>query len=233
MELTAEQIAELQRKAAEAEDLKQQLAALNGNKDTILTEKKKVADELKELRDKEEARLKRELEEKGQFQELLKQANDNIETLRKENEEKDKAILEADAKRVEDRKRADFLAVFNAAEVFHPEHAWALLHSLVQDKNGKTIAVIDGLEVAITDLAGKLRKNPQYAYLFKPQGGGGGMGSRPATGAPAASGGGIVTNPWLPGGNVTARIAIQQEDPDLAAKLKTEAEAIIASRGQG
>jgi hypothetical protein len=233
MSLTPEEIAELQREAAEAKDLKRQLEAVNGNKEAILTEKKKVADELKELRDKEEARLKRELEEKGQFQELLKQANDNLEALRKENEEKDKAILEADTKRVEDRKRADFLAVFNAAEVFHPEHAWALLHLLVQDKNGKTIAVIDGLEVAITDLAGKLRKNPQYAYLFKPQGGSGGMGSRPATGAPAASGGGIVTNPWLPGGNVTARIAIQQEDPDLAAKLKAEAEAIIASRGQG
>jgi hypothetical protein len=231
MSLTLEEIAELQRKAAEAEDLKQQLAALNGNKDAILAEKKKAADKLRELEEKEAARLKKELEEKGQFQELLKQANDNIEALRRQNEEKDKAILEADTKRVEDRKRADFLAVFNAAEVFHPEHAWALLHSLVQDRNGKTIAVLDGLEVGVADLAGKLRKNPQYAYLFKPQPGGGGMGSRPATGAPAASGGGIVTNPWLPGGNVTARIAIQQEDPDLAAKLKAEAGA--AARGQG
>jgi hypothetical protein len=231
MELTAEQIAELQRKAAEAEDLRQQLAALNGNKDTILTEKKKVADELKELRDKEAERVRKDLEKRGEFEQLLKQANDNIEALRKENEEKDKAILEADAKRVEDRKRADFLVTFNAAEVFHPEHAWALLHSLVQDKSGNTIAVVDGLEVGIGDLAVKLRKNPQYAYLFRPQGGGGGMGSRPATGAPAASGGGIVTNPWLPGGSTTARIAIQMEDPDLAAKLKAEASA--AARGQG
>ena len=231
MSLTPEEIAELQRKAAEAEDLKRQLEAVNGNKDTILTEKKKVADELKELRDKEAERVRKDLEKKGEFEQLLKQANDNIEALRKENEEKDKAILEADTKRIEDRKRADFLAVFNAAEVFHPEHAWALLHSLVQDKNGKTIAVLDGLEVGIGDLAGKLRKNPQYAYLFRPQPGGSGMGSRPATGAPAASGGGIVTNPWLPGGNLTARIAIQTEDPDLAAKLKAEASA--AARGQG
>jgi flagellar motility protein MotE (MotC chaperone) len=233
MELTAEQIAELQRKAAEAEDLKQQLAALNGNKDTILTEKKKVADELKELRDKEAERVRKDLEKRGEFEQLLKQANDNIEALRKENEEKDKAILEADTKRVEDRKRADFFAVFNAAEVFHPEHAWALLHSLVQDKNGKTIAVLDGLEIGVADFAGKLRKNPQYAYLFKPQPGGGGMGSRPATGASGATGGAAVANPWLPGGSVTARVAIQVEDPDLAAKLKAEAEAIIASRGQG
>ena len=233
MSLTPEEIAELQREAAEAKDLKRQLEAVNGNKEAILTEKKKVADELKELRDKEEARLKRELEEKGQFQELLKQANDNLEALRKENEEKDKAILEADTKRVEDRKRADFLAVFNAAEVFHPEHAWALLHSLVQDKNGKTIAVLDGLEIGVADFAGKLRKNPQYAYLFKAQGGSGGMGSRPATGASGATGGAAVANPWLPGGSVTARVAIQVEDPDLAARLKTEAEAIIASRGQG
>jgi len=233
MELTAEQIAELQRKAAEAEDLKRQLEAVNGNKDTILTEKKKVADELKELRDKEAERVRKDLEKRGEFEQLLKQANDNLEALRKENEEKDKAILEADAKRVEDRKRADFLVTFNAAEVFHPEHAWALLRELVQDKSGNTIAVVDGVEVGIGDLAVKLRKNPQYAYLFKAQPGNSGMGSRPATGASAASGGGIVTNPWLSGGNVTARIAIQQEDPDLAAKLKAEAEAIIASRSQG
>jgi hypothetical protein len=233
MELTAEQIAELQRQAAEAEDLKQQLAAVNGNKDEILTEKKRVADELKELRDRETERQRKEMEQKGEFQELLKQANENIETLRKQNEEKDRAIAEADTKRVEDRKRADFLAVFNAAEVFNPKHAWANLHSLVQDRGGKTIAVVGGVEVGLADFAGKLRKDPEHAYLFKPQGGSGGMGSRPATGASAAPGGGIVTNPWLPGGNVTARIAIQHEDPDLAAKLKAEAEAIIASRGQG
>ena len=229
MELTAEQIAELQRKAAEAEGLKQQLAALSDNKQTILDEKKKAADKLKELEDKEAERVKKELEEKGQFQELLKRANDSIAALQKENEEKDKAILEADTKRIEDRKRADFLVTFNAAEVFHPEHAWALLHSLVQDKNGKTIAVVDGLEVGIGDLAVRFRKNPQYAYLFRPQPGGGGMGSRPAVGAPGATGGAVVTNPWLPGGNVTARIAIQQEDPDLAAKLKAEASAAARS----
>lgn len=229
MSLTPEEIAELQRKAAEAEDLKQQLAAVNGNKEAILAEKKKAADKVKDLEEKEAERLKKELEEKGQFQELLKQANDNIAALRKENEEKDKVILEADAKRVEDRKRADFLAVFNAAEVFHPDHAWALLHSLVQDKNGKTIAVLDGLEVGLGDFAAKLRKNPQYAYLFKAQGGDGGMGSRPATGASGASGGAVVTNPWLPGGNITQRIAIQAEDPDLAAKLKAEASAAARS----
>lgn len=231
MSLTPEEIAELQREAAEVKDLKRQLEAVNGNKDAILAEKKKAADKLRELEEKEAARLKKELEERGQFQELLKQANDNIEALRRENEEKDKAILEADTKRVEDRKRADFLAVFNAAEVFNPKHAWANLHSLVQDRGGKTIAVVGGVEVGLADFAGKLRKDPEHAYLFRPQGGGGGMGSRPVTGAPAASGGGIVTNPWLPGGNVTARIAIQQEDPDLAAKLKAEASA--AARGQG
>ena len=231
MSLTPEEIAELQRKAAEADDLKRQLEAVKGNKEEVLSDNKKKATRLKELEDKEAERIKKELEDKGEFQKLLQLRNDEIEALRKENEEKDSKLLEADTKRVEDRKRADFLAVFNAAEVFHPEHAWALLHSLVQDKNGKTIAVIDGLEVGVADLAGKLRKNPQYAYLFKPQPGGGGMGSRPAAGAPDASGGGIVTNPWLPGGNLTARIAIQQEDPDLAAKLKAEASAAARSQG--
>jgi len=231
MSLTPEEIAELQAKAAEADNLKQQLAAVNGNKDAILAEKKKTADKLKDLEDKEAERLKKEMEEKGQFQDLLKQANDNIAALRKENEEKDKAILEADAKRIEDRKRADFLAVFNVAEVFHPEHAWALLHSRILDQNGKTVAVFNGMEVDLANFVGKLRKDAQYAYLFRAQGGAGGMGARPAAagGAESVSGSAAVANPWLPGGSVTARIAIQVEDAELAAKLKAEAKA-IASR---
>jgi hypothetical protein len=123
--------------------------------------------------------------------------------------------------------RADFLAVFNPAEVFQPDHVWGLLNSLIVDDNGKTAATVGGQKGTVAELAGRLRKDPEHAYLFRPKGGAGGMGSRPATGEPAAAAG----NPYLPGGRVTDRIALEASDRELAAKLKAEASAAARSQG--
>jgi hypothetical protein len=53
------------------------------------------------------------------------------------------------------------------------------------------------------------------------------MGSRPATGELAGAAG----NPYLPGGRVTDRIALEASDRELAAKLKAEASAAARSQG--
>jgi hypothetical protein len=227
MSLTSEEIAALQARAAEADELKQRLNALDANKEAILTEKKKQADRLKELEDQEAARKKKELEDQQRYQELLKQSEDEKETLRKERDEERAAKAKVEEERVQDRLRADFLAVFNPAEVFQPDHVWGLLHSRVVDDNGKTFAIINGQKGTVADLAGSLRKDSQYAYLFKPKGGSGGMGSRPATGELAGAAG----NPYLPGGRVTDRIALEASDRELAAKLKAEASAAARSQG--
>lgn len=226
MTLTAEQIAELQAKAAEADELRDRLAVVDGKKGEILDEKKQLQQRLQELQDKEEARKKKELEEQGKTAELLEQERKEREALQKQLQEKDEAIEQERQQRIKDRVRADFLAVFSSAEVFHPEHAWALLHSLVQDEDGKTAATYKGQKGGVAELAGKLRQDPQYAYLFKPKGAAGGMGSRPAAGDPIGTSG----NPYLPGGSLTQRITLELDDPDLAAKLKAEA-ATAASKG--
>lgn len=226
MTLTPEQIAELQAKAAKAEELEQRLAAVDGKKGEILDEKKQLQQRLKELEDKEELRKKKELEEQGKTAELLEQERKEREALQKQLEEKDQAIAKEKEQRIKDRVRADFLAVFNAGEVFQPEHAWGLLHSFVQDEEGKTVASVKGQRGSVAELAAKLREDAQYAYLFKPKGGAGGMGSRPATGGPIDTSG----NPYLAGGSLTKRIQLELDDPDLAAKLKAEA-AKAASKG--
>jgi hypothetical protein len=227
MSLTPEEIAALQAKAAEADELKQRLNALDANKEAILTEKRKQADRLQELEDQEAARKRKELEDQQRYQELLKQSEDEKETLRKERDEEKAAKAKIEEERVQDRLRADFLAVFNAAEVHHPTHAWGLLNSLIVDDNGKTAATVGGQKGTVAELAGRLRKDPEHAYLFKPKGGSGGMGLRPATGEPAAAAG----NPYLPGGRVTDRIALEASDRELAAKLKAEASAAARSQG--
>lgn len=225
MSLTPEQIAELQAKAAEADDLRQRLAAVDGKKGEILDEKKQLQQRIKELEDKEEARKKKDLEDQNKTAELLDLERKEREALQKQLQEKDETIEKERQQRISDRVRADFLAVFNPAEVFHPEHAWALLHSLAQDEDGKTVTTYKGQKGSVAELAGKLRQDSQYAYLFKPKGGGG-MGSKPAAGDPIGTSG----NPYLPGGSLTQRITLELDNPDLAAKLKAEA-ATAASKG--
>jgi hypothetical protein len=219
MSLTPDEIAALQAQAAKAEELEQRLNAVDGKKAEILDEKKQLQIQIQELRDKEEARKKKELEDEGRTAELLEQERKEKEELKKQLEEKDQAIAETEKKRTQDRLRADFLAVFNASEVFQPDHAWGLLHSLIADDDGKTVATAGGQKGTVADLAGRLRKDAQYAYLFKPKGGVGGMGSRPAAGDPVD----LSRNPYLPGGNVTMRVDLEVSNPDLAAKLKAEA----------
>jgi hypothetical protein len=224
--MTPEEIAALQARAAEADELRRRLEALDANKETILAEKKRQTDRLKELEDQDAARKRKELEDGKKYQELLKQAEDEKEALRKERDEERAAKVKVEEERVRDRMRADFLAVFNAGEVFRPDHAWDLLGSLVVDDDGKTVAIVGGQKGTVADLANSLRKDLQYAYIFKPKGGGGGMGLKPAEGGS----GGAAENPFLPGGNVTAQIHMRATNPDLAARLQAEAG---AARGQG
>jgi len=224
MALTPEEITELQAKAQKADELEQRLAALDGNKGEILDEKKKLQKEVQELRDKEEARKKKELEDQNKTAELLELERKEKEELRKEKERLEEEKTELAQKRIEDRVRADFLAVFNASEVFQPEHAWGLLHSLAQDDDGKTVATYKGAKTALAEMRESLRKDVQYAYLFKPKQGAGGMGAKPSGGSSIDTSG----NPYLPGGSVTARIQLELEDPDMAAKLRTEASAARA-----
>jgi hypothetical protein len=224
MSLTTEQIAELQEKANKADALERRLAALDGNKGEILDEKRKLQDEVRALREKEAAREKKELEDQNRTAELLEIERKEKEDLRKEKERLEQEKEELAQKRIEDRVRTDFLAIFSGAEVFQPDHAWGLLHSLVEDDNGKTVAKHRGAKIGLTELREALRKDVQYAYLFRPRQGAGGMGSKPAAGGSVDTSG----NPYLPGGSVTQRIQLEVEDPDLAAKLKAEASAARA-----
>jgi alanyl-tRNA synthetase len=223
MSLTPEQIAELQRKAAEAEELEQQIAALSGKKGEILDEKKQLQQQLKELQDAEAARKTKELEEQQRYQELLEETRKNNEELQKQLQEKDQAINAVNEQRVKDRLRSDFMAAV-AADVFNPEHAWALFHAAAQDRDGKTIVVYKGAEIAPAELPAKMRSDANLSYLCRPVKKGG-MG---ASSTPPGGGGEPVTNPYL-AGNVTAQIALQIENPDEAARLRAEARAARAA----
>jgi hypothetical protein len=221
MELTPEQIAELQEKAARAEELEQRLLAVDGKKGEVLDEKKRLQQELQDLKAREEERKKKELEEQGKLQELLEMQRQETERLRLEVEEKDKTITQKEQQRIDDRVKTDFIAAIGGQAKAPPIHAWTLFRDSAKDKDGKTVVIYKGAEVPVSDLPDRLRNDPEYAYLLKPKGSSGGMGSAPSAGGQED----IGVNPYLPGGSLTQRITLENENPDLAAKLKREASA--------
>lgn len=218
MALTPDEIAELQERAAEVDDLRLQLAALSSNKNSILDEKKTLQAKLKELSDKEEERQKKELEEQGRTMELLEQERREKAELVRQMNELEQGIADLEKKRVSDRLEADFVAAMSG-EVFAPRQLWALFAGSTQDKDGKTVVNYNGASVSLPELSARLRADANYAHHFKPKQSSGGMGLRASSGGHVAE----SSNPYLPGGSITARIRLEVEDPDLAAKLKAEA----------
>jgi hypothetical protein len=226
MELTAEQIAELQAKAKEADELRERLEALDGNKNKVLDEYKQTKQKLKELEEAEAARRKKELEEQGKLQELLELARKDAEEARKRADEIEKEKEEALKQTAAQRLRSDFMAGAGG-EFFNPDHAWTVFGGAVEDQNGKTVVLYKGSAVSPAEFVKRLRSDEQHAYMLKPAKKGG-MGAPPSGGTtpPEASG-----NPYI-SGNVTQRLMLELENPEEAARLQSEAKAFLASQAK-
>lgn len=228
MSLTPEEITALQAKAARADELEQRLNAVDGKKGEILDEKKKLQARIDELLAGEAARKQKEMEDQGKLKELLDEARGQIAELQKQLRDKDTEITEITTKSQRDKARADFLAAVSA-DAQAPKQLWALLKDGAELQDGAVVVTFNGAKVPASELMAKVRQDPEWAHHAKPAGGHGGMGARGATASTASTG--SKENPWLTG-NITQRIALQVDNPDLAARLKAEAEQIL-SAGKG
>lgn len=228
MSLTPEEITALQAKAARADELEQRLNAVDGKKGEILDEKKKLQARIDELLAGEAARKQKEMEDQGKLKELLDEAREQIAELQKQLRDKDTEITEITTKSQRDKARADFLAAVSA-DAQAPKQLWALLKDGAELQDGAVVVTFNGAKVPASELMAKVRQDPEWAHHAKPAGGHGGMGARGATATAASTG--STDNPWLTG-NITQRIALQVDNPDLAARLKAEAEQIL-SAGKG
>ena len=226
MALTEEQIAQLQKEAAEAKELRERIEAIDGNKKQILDEHAKNKQRLRELEEAEKERERKKLEQDGKLKELLEAARKDAEEARKEAEEARKAGEQLAAQQIQERIRSDFMAAA-APEVFRPDHLWPLFREATANKDGKTLVTYKGSEVSPAELVKRLRTDADFAHHFRPKGAGG-MGA-PASGGKLPAGDG--SNPFLTG-NVTAQINMQVEDPEQAAKLKAEAQAALAAQAR-
>ena len=169
---------------------------------------------------KEEKRTK-DLEEQGQWKTLWEEAN-------KTAQEKDQQISSL-SQQLEDMKssheiastKTTALAAISNLGAINAEQTLSLLQGKLQkNANGEVVVLNGGVEQNLTNYLTSL-KNPGsgWEHHFKPSSAAG-MGAKPS---PTANAGGGQPNPWKTG-NVTQQMLISEQNPQLAAVLKQEAQ---------
>jgi len=192
---------------------------------------KQVADEqekfkgakskLDEVYKKKEAERTKELEDQGQWKTLWEEAN-------KTAQEKDQQISSL-SQQLEDMKTSNevastktkALAAISNLGAINAEQTLALLQNKLQkNAEGKVVIINGGVEQDLTNYLTSL-KNPGsgWEHHFKPSSAAG-MGAKPS---PVGNVSGGTDNPWNTG-NLTQQLIMENENPDLAAVLKREAQ---------
>ena len=169
---------------------------------------------------REEKRTK-DLEEQGQWKTLWEEAN-------KTAQDKDQQINSLSQQLEEMRNshetastRTSALAAISNQGVINAEQMLSLLQGKLQkNAEGKVVVLNGGVEQDINSYLTSL-KNPGsgYEHHFKPSSAAG-MGAKPS---PVANAGTGQSNPWKTG-NLTQQMLLLEQDPQLAAVLKQEAQ---------
>jgi len=209
------------------------------NLDSVKTEyenqlsalKKQVADEqekfkgikskLDDVYKQKDQERKQELEDQGQWKTLWEEAN-------KTAQEKEQQIMTL-SQQLEDLKTSNevastkttALAAISNLGAINAEQTLSLLQGKLQkNSEGKVVVLNGGVEQDLTNYLTSL-KNPGsgWEHHFKPSSAAG-MGAKPS---PISNAGGGQPNPWKTG-NVTQQMLLSEQDPQLAAVLKQEAQ---------
>ena len=169
---------------------------------------------------KEEKRTQ-ELEEQGQWKTLWEEAN-------KTAQEKDQQISSL-SQQLEDLKTSNevastkttALAAISNLGAINAEQTLALLQGKLQkNAEGKVVVLNGGVEQDLnTYLSGLKNPGSGWEHHFKPSSAAG-MGAKPS---PTSNAGGGQVNPWKTG-NLTQQMLLLEQDPQLAAVLKQEAQ---------
>ena len=197
---------------------------LNALKKQVAEEQEKfkgAKNKLDEVYKKKEEQRKQELEDQGQWKTLWEEAN-------KTAQEKDQQILSL-SQQLEDMKTSNevastktkALAAISNLGAINAEQTLALLQNKLQkNAEGKVVVLNGGVEQDLNTYLSSL-KNPGsgWEHHFKPSSAAG-MGAKPS---PIANASGGQVNPWKTG-NLTQQMLLLEQDPQLAAVLKQEAQ---------
>ena len=203
----AEYEAKLAAAKKEAAELQEKFKGIKGKLDDV-------------YKQKEEKRTK-DLEEQGQWKTLWEEAN-------KTAQEKEQQIVSL-SQQLEDLKTSNevastkttALAAISNIGAINAEQTLSLLQGKLQkNANGEVVVLNGGVEQDLGSYLTSL-KNPGsgWEHHFKPSSAAG-MGAKPS---PVANAGGGQVNPWKTG-NITQQMLISEQDPQLAAVLKQEAQ---------
>ena len=171
--------------------------------------------------EKEEQKRKQILEDQGQWKTLWEEAN-------KTAQEKDQQIANL-SQQLEDLKNSNELAstkttalsaISNLGAINAEQTLSLLQNKLQKNAEGKVVILNGGVEQDLDSYLTSL-KNPGsgWEHHFKPSTAAG-MGAKPT---PTSNVGGGQVNPWKTG-NITQQMLISEQNPQLAAVLKQEAQ---------
>ena len=180
-----------------------------------------VKRKLNEVYQQKENERKQELEDQGQWKTLWEEAN-------KTAQEKDQKISSL-SQQLEEMKTSNevastkttALAAISNLGAINAEQTLSLLQGKLQkNAEGKVVVLNGGVEQDLNTYLSSL-KNPGsgWEHHFKPSSAAG-MGAKPS---PTSSAGGGQVNPWKTG-NLTQQMILLEQDPQLAAVLKQEAQ---------
>ena len=171
--------------------------------------------------EKEEQKRKQILEDQGQWKTLWEEAN-------KTAQDKDQQIANLSqqledmktSKEVESTKTTALSAISNLGAINAEQTLSLLQNKLQKNAEGKVVILNGGVEQDLDSYLTSL-KNPGsgWEHHFKPSTAAG-MGAKPT---PTSNVGGGQVNPWKTG-NITQQMLISEQNPQLAAVLKQEAQ---------
>ena len=182
---------------------------------------KGIKSKLDDVYKQKDQQRKQELEDQGQWKTLWEEAN-------KTAQEKEQQIVNL-SQQLEDLKTSNevastkttALAAISNLGAINAEQTLSLLQGKLQkNANGEVVVLNGGVEQNLNTYLTSL-KNPGsgWEHHFKPSSAAG-MGAKPS---PVANAGGGQVNPWKTG-NITQQMLISEQDPQLAAVLKQEAQ---------
>ena len=203
----AEYEAKLAAASKEAAEAQEKFQGIKGKLDDVYKQK--------------DQQRKQELEDQGQWKTLWEEANKTNQEMQQENMSLKQSLEDLKTSNEVASTKTTALAAISNVGAINAEQTLSLLQNKLQkNANGEVVVLNGGVEQNLTNYLTSL-KNPGsgWEHHFKPSAAAG-MGAKPS---PVANAGGGQPNPWKTG-NITQQMLLSEQDPQMAAVLKQEAQ---------
>ena len=182
---------------------------------------KGIKGKLDDVYKQKDEQRKQELEDQGQWKTLWEEANKTAQEREQQISTLSQQLEDMKVSKEVESTRTKALAAISNLGAINAEQTLSLLQSKLQkNTEGKVVVLNGGVEQDLNTYLSSL-KNPGsgWEHHFKPSSAAG-MGAKPS---PTSNAGGGQVNPWKTG-NLTQQMILSEQDPQLAAVLKQEAQ---------